>query len=52
MLIQPEEMAECVEFLLDAAPTATITSVVVHSQMHSIDSIRAHAENFLVASKL
>eukprot|EP00047_Mylnosiga_fluctuans_P020007 m.88059 g.88059 ORF g.88059 m.88059 type:complete len:544 (+) comp8349_c1_seq1:125-1756(+) len=46
-IIQPEEIAECVLFIIDARPNASVTSIAIHSQQHHVDAIRRHGEKFL-----
>ena len=47
ILIQPEEIAEAVLFLLDTPPSAVVTAITLHSQQHNVAAIKRHADRFL-----
>ena len=52
MLIQPEELAECVSFILDMPPGAAVTDILLHTQEHNVAAIRNHGEAFLKEQEL
>ncbi len=46
-LIQPEEVADSVLFVVGAAPAASVTSVTIQAQQQHVAAIRRHTERFL-----